>query len=126
MLRTALISITAALAFATPAIATAPAPKVTAVSLETVTDGVPKGTVAIYFRTDRALPRESGGSLAATAGLKKATEGSVSTHRRSPRWYVAYTKAAALKLGSKAKVRIAIAGRVTTRTVVLEAESAAR
>jgi hypothetical protein len=122
MLRTTLIATTAALALAAPAVAAAPAPKITSVSLETATDGVPKGTVAIYFRTDGAIPRKSGGGLDATAGLKKAQEASVATFRKSTRCYVAYTKAASLEQGEKSTVHIAIGGRDVKRTLTLKAE----
>jgi hypothetical protein len=119
MLRTTILAVIVALGLSAPAVASAPAPKVTSVSLETATDGVPKGTVAIYFRTDRPLPRKAGGSILATAGLRKAQEASVATHNSRTRTYVAFTRARGLDVGERTTVHIAIDGREITRTVTL-------
>jgi hypothetical protein len=118
MLRTTILTAIVTLGLAAPAVAETPAPRVTSVSLETATVGVPKGTVAIYFRTDRAIPRKPGGSIRATAGLRNAQEASVATHRG--RTYVAYTLARGLEVGERSTVHIAIGGREITRTVTLE------
>ena len=123
MLRTTLLAAAVALGLAAPAVAAAPTAKVTRVSLEQATGDAPKGTVAIYFRTDRAIPRADNGSLRATAGLKKAQEASVATYRASQHCYVAYTKARGLETGERSTVRIAVAGRSVTKTLTLRAQS---
>ena len=120
MIRSTILTAIVALGLTAPAVAAAPAPKVTSVSIESVSEGVPKGTVAIYFRTDRAIPRKPGGSIRATAGLRKAQEASVATHSARTRTYVAYTLARGLDVGERSTVHISIDGREITRTVTLK------
>jgi hypothetical protein len=115
MLRSLLISAAAALTLAAPAVA-ADTAKVTAASLEQASDG----QVAIFFRTDGAVPRKANGSIRGTAGVKSAQEASIATFRAGTHCYVAYTKAPGLKVGAKAKVHVALAGHETTKRVTLK------
>ena len=122
MLRTTLLAAAAAAVFAAPAVAATTAPKVTKVSLETVTDNAaPKGSVAIYFRTDGAVARKGNGSIDGTAGLKKAGQASIGTFNKKTRCYVAYVKAPTLKAGKTSPVHIALDGHDVAKTLTVKA-----
>lgn len=91
---------------------------------------IAKGTLAVYFRTDRALGRKQNGrSLAGWVGLAKG-QSSVMTDRHRPdgaRCYVGYVKAGKLTAGQHTTVRVNLGDRtITKRTTVVRSIKATK
>jgi hypothetical protein len=87
---------------------------------------ISQGTVAVAFRTDRALDRKSNGkSIDGRAGVKGHSN-SLSTFAKAKPAYIAYVAGVSvsgggehLKVGHRYKVTISLGDREVTRTVKL-------
>jgi hypothetical protein len=104
-----------------------PAPKLVKGSpILFVDNEISQGTVAVAFRTDRALDRKSNGkSIDGRAGVKGHSN-SLSTFAKGKPAYIAYVAGVSvsgggehLKVGHRYKVTISLGDREVTRTVKL-------
>jgi hypothetical protein len=120
----ALTALLPVLALAGPAAQAAeapPTPNVEAVSLETA-GVVSDKTIAVYFRTDRRIPRKqsNGKSLDAHALVLQTGSASISTLRGGTSCYVAYMPRLRTKVGSRYAVEIHVGSKtVLAKKLVL-------